>query len=152
MLASSGAWRCGSDYHDGDSGNWNLDWLERGPMFWLGGSECGKQAYGKDIVVAQLALILECCRGGGGACGEENDNQSTNRGLVRATPAPRTFSQVLDGFPHASVERSGISWTLKGQAALPVLHLPVVKRGICYGVHEVFPQRTVQDHLLALRR
>lgn len=42
QLASSGAWRCGSDYQDADSGNCNLDRLERGPKFWLGGSECGE--------------------------------------------------------------------------------------------------------------
>lgn len=59
----------------------------------------------------------------------------------------RTFGQVLDGFAHAPVERSGVGWTLKGQTALPVLHLPVVKGGVCDGVHEVLPQRTVQDHL-----
>lgn len=109
-------------------------------------------AYGKDVVVAQLALVLERRGGGGGACGEGNSNQSIKRGLVRAVPALRTFGQVLDGFPHASVERSGVSRTLEGQAALPVLHLPVVKRGICDGVHEVLPQRAVQNHLLALHR
>lgn len=42
MLASSGARRRGSDYQHGDSDNWNLDRLERGPKFWLGGSECGE--------------------------------------------------------------------------------------------------------------
>lgn len=70
--------------------------------------------------------------------------------MQTGTAAQRTFSQVLDGFPHAPVKRSGVSWTLKGQAALPVLHLPVVKGGICYGVHEVLPQRTVQNHLYTL--
>lgn len=34
-------------------------------------NECGEHAYSKDVVVAQLALILECCGGGGGAYGEE---------------------------------------------------------------------------------
>lgn len=34
--------RRSSDYRDGDSDNWNLDRLERGPKFWLGGSECGE--------------------------------------------------------------------------------------------------------------
>lgn len=62
--------------------------------------------------------------------------------------AQRTFSQVLDGFPYPPIERSGVSWTLKGQATFPVLHLPMVKRGRCYSVHEVLPQRTLQDHLL----
>lgn len=65
--------------------------------------------------------------------------------------ARRTFSQVLDGFPHAPVERPGVSWTLEGQAALPVLHLPVVKRGVCDGVHKVLPQGTVQNHLSTRR-
>lgn len=126
--------------------DWNLDWVERGPV-------CGKHAYSKDIIVAQLALILECCRGGGGACREEDGSHSTvrlGRTTQRRQRAARTFSQVLDGFPYAPVECSGISWTLKGQAAPPVLHLPVVKRGICYGVHQVLPQRTVQNHLFTL--
>lgn len=35
---------------------------------------CGKYAYSKDVVITQLALILECCRGGGGAYREENRN------------------------------------------------------------------------------
>lgn len=52
--------------------NWNLDWLQRGPV-------CGQHAYGKDIIVAQLALILECCGGGGGACWEEDGNHSIVR-------------------------------------------------------------------------
>lgn len=113
---------------------------------------CGKRAYSKDIIVAQLALILECCGGGGGAYREEDGNHSImcKEGQHRWEAARRTFSQVLDGLPYAPVERSGIRWTLKGQAALPVLHLPVVKGGICYGVHQVLPQRTVQDHLLVL--
>ncbi|KAF3841815.1 hypothetical protein F7725_023766, partial [Dissostichus mawsoni] len=33
--------------------------------------------------------------------------------------------QVLDSFPYASVERSGLSWTLKGEPTLHVLHLPM---------------------------
>lgn len=33
-----------------------------------------KYAYSKDIVITQLALILECCRGGGGACRGEHRN------------------------------------------------------------------------------
>lgn len=61
---------------------------------------------------------------------------------------PFTFSQVLNGFPYPSVKRSGVSRALEGQATLPVLHLPMVKCGRCYGVHQVLPQRTVQDHLL----
>lgn len=119
---------------------WNPDWL---PV-------CGKLAYGEDVIVAQFALVLECCRGGGGACREEDGNHSIvrlGRTTQRCEAAPRTFSQVLDGFPHAPVERPGISRTLKGQAALPVLHLPVVKGGIRYGVHQVLPQRTIQNHL-----
>lgn len=63
------------------------------------------------------------------------------------TAAQHTFSQVLNGFPYPPVECSGVSWTLEGQATLPVLHLPMVKCGRCYGVHKVLPQRTVQDHL-----
>lgn len=30
------------------------------------------EAYCKDVVVTQLALVLECCGGGGGAYTEEN--------------------------------------------------------------------------------
>lgn len=111
---------------------------------------CGKRAYGEDVIVAQFALVLECCGGGGGAYREEEGYHSIVRSL-RTTQscelAPRTFSQVLDGFPDAPVKRFGISWTLKGQTALPVLHLPVVERGICYGVYKVLPQRAVQNHL-----
>lgn len=59
-----------------------------------------------------------------------------------------TFSQVLDSFPYTPIERSGISWTLKRETTLPVLHLPMVKCGCCNGVHKVLPQRTVQNHLL----
>lgn len=59
-----------------------------------------------------------------------------------------TFSEILNGFSNPSVKRSSISRTLKGQATLPVFHLPMVKCGRCYGVDKIFPQRAVQDHLL----
>lgn len=63
------------------------------------------------------------------------------------TAAPRTFSQILDSFPHAPVKGSGVRWTLEGQAAPPVFHFPVMKGGSGYGVDQVLPQWTVQDHL-----
>lgn len=76
-----------------------------------------------------------------------SDTVSVQIYTAAAAAAPPTFSQVLDCFPYAPVESSGVGWTLEGQAALPVLHLPMMKCGRCYGVDQVFPQRTVQDHL-----
>lgn len=75
MLASRGAWRRGSDYRDGDSDKWGTEVLAGRVRVCGGGA-----AYGKDVVVAQLALVLERRGGGGGACGEENSRQSINRG------------------------------------------------------------------------
>lgn len=57
----------------------------------------GGRAYGKDIIVAQLALILECCGGGGGAYREEDGNHSIMRkegqhrdGKRHAVPSARS--------------------------------------------------------------
>ena len=63
------------------------------------------------------------------------------------TAAQRTFGQVLYRLPYPPVESSGVCRTLEGQATLPVLNLPVMKRGRCYGVDQILPQRTVQDDL-----
>lgn len=67
--------------------------------------------------------------------------------LESSTVGQRTFSQVLDCFPYSPVESSGVSWTLEGQAASPVLHFPMVKCGRCCGVHKILPQWIVQNHL-----
>lgn len=58
-----------------------------------------------------------------------------------------TFRQVLQGLPHPPVEGSGVGRTLKGQTALPVVHLPVVESGRGLGVDQVLLQETLQNHL-----
>lgn len=59
----------------------------------------------------------------------------------------RTFRQVLLGFAHAPVEGAGVGRTLEGQAALLVVHPPVVEGGRGPGVDQVLPHKALQDHL-----
>lgn len=58
-----------------------------------------------------------------------------------------TICQVLHGLPHSPVEGSGVGRALECQAELPVVHLPVVKRGRGLDVDQVFLQNAFQDHL-----
>ena len=59
-----------------------------------------------------------------------------------------TFCQILYGLPHATVEGARVSRALEGQAALPVVHLPVVERGRGLGVDQVLLQEALQNHLV----
>lgn len=58
-----------------------------------------------------------------------------------------TFYEVLDGFPHSSVEGSSVSRALKSEPELSVVDFPVVEGGVCLCVHEVLLHKALQHHL-----
>ncbi len=43
---------------------------------------------------------------------------------------PLTLCEVLDGLPHAAIERSSVGGALERQATLPVVHSPVMEMGV----------------------
>lgn len=58
-----------------------------------------------------------------------------------------TFNEVLDGFPHASVEGPSVSGALKSEPKLPVVDFPVVEGWVRLGVHQVLLHEALQHHL-----
>lgn len=58
-----------------------------------------------------------------------------------------TIRQVLDGLPDATVEGTGVRRTLERQAALLVVHPPVMERWSGFSVDQVLLQEALEDHL-----
>jgi len=58
-----------------------------------------------------------------------------------------TFDEVLDGFPHSSVEGSSIGGALKSEPKLSVVDFPVVEGWVCLRVHQVLLHKALQHHL-----
>ena len=58
-----------------------------------------------------------------------------------------TFRQVLHRLPYTAVKGPRIGRALERQAALLVVHLPVVERGRGLGVEQILFQEAFQNHL-----
>ncbi len=61
---------------------------------------------------------------------------------------PLTLCEVLDGLPHAAIERSSVGGALERQATLPVVHSPVMESGRGFSVDQILLQKALQDHLI----
>lgn len=105
----------------------------------------------ENIIVPQFGFILQ---GGGRSSGAWRKSRTRVIISVRmghddsGINISLTIRQVLDGLPHATVECSGVSGALERQAALPVVHSPVMESGRGFSVYQIFLQKALQDHLL----